>query len=405
MISQVFWPDTVAVAQHLGDFAEKLSERNHDVTVWTSLNAYEDPTIKFPVNQTHKGIKIERIRHTSFGKSSIGGRLSDFASFNALLYLKMLGIKEKQYDLIFSTTSPPLVAFLAVKVATRKKIPFCYWTMDLQPELAIVSGMLKKDSFAARQLSYMGTSVIRRSNLIFTLDHFMRDYLTDRGGLKEKVHVHALWPVMSNLYSGSRLENPFRLQNGFEGKTVIMYSGNHAFVHPLDTLLDAALKLQSHKEIVFVFIGGGIRKKDVTSFSQAHPEVNIIQLPYQPRENIHISLASADLQVVVLGDGQVGYTHPNKVYGAMFIGKPILYIGPRPSHITDILDNLQGNIVANHGESESVTDQILRFIELSQEERDAIGNQNRQYALQHFEPEVLKNRMADQLEDAFDSKP
>ena len=53
---------------------------------------------------------------------------------------------------------------------------------------------------------------------------------------------------------------------------------------------------------------------------------------------LHLSLGSADIQVVVLGDGQVGYTHPNKVYGALFLGKPIIYIGPKESHVSDILE-------------------------------------------------------------------
>jgi colanic acid biosynthesis glycosyl transferase WcaI len=53
-----------------------------------------------------------------------------------------------------------------------------------------------------------------------------------------------------------------------------------------------------------------------------------MQLAYQDRSKLHLSLGASDLQVVILGDNQVGYTHPNKIYGAMFIGKPILYIGP-----------------------------------------------------------------------------
>jgi hypothetical protein len=90
-----------------------------------------------------------------------------------------------------------------------------------------------------------------------------------------------------------------------------MYFGNHAFVLQLDTLLEAALilKMKSH----FLFVSGGVRKKDVTEFKIKYNLDNIVQLPFQPRENIHNSLGSSDIQVVILGNGQVGYTHPNKV--------------------------------------------------------------------------------------------
>ncbi len=123
------------------------------------------------------------------------------------------------------------------------------------------------------------------------------------------------------------MENPFRIENNFGDKIVVMYSGNHAYVHPLDTLLNVAKQLKNDKRFLFVFVGGGVRKKDVTDYKSLHHLQNIIQLPFQPRENIHNSLGSSDIQVVIMGENQVGFTHPNKIYGAMFVGKPILYIG------------------------------------------------------------------------------
>jgi colanic acid biosynthesis glycosyl transferase WcaI len=88
------------------------------------------------------------------------------------------------------------------------------------------------------------------------------------------------------------MENPFRIENQFNERLVVMYSGNHSYVHPLDTLLQTILLLQSDPHFLLVFIGGGVRKEDVTAFAKEHEPNNIIQLPYHPRENIHISLGS-----------------------------------------------------------------------------------------------------------------
>jgi glycosyltransferase involved in cell wall biosynthesis len=120
------------------------------------------------------------------------------------------------------------------------------------------------------------------------------------------------------------MSNSFRIENHFGDKIVIMFSGNHSYVHQLDTLLEAAKLLKDNSIFLFVFVGGGVRKKDVTEFKAMHRLKNIVQLPFQPRENIHNSLGSSDIQVVILGNGLVGYTHPNKVYGAMYLGKPML---------------------------------------------------------------------------------
>ena len=398
IISQAFWPDTASVSQHMTDLAEEMTKRGHEIKVFSSRHDYENNKITFPAQEDYKGIRIERILTTGFGKRTVIGRIGDFFSFNLLLYFKLLGIQRNQHDLILCTTSPPLVAYIAVKASRRKKIPLCYWTMDLQPELSIASGLIKEGSVSAKALTRMGNYSIRNSDFILTLDNYMKNYLLRRGALEDRVFTIPVWPAMEKTYTGKRMENSFRLENGFGDKIVIMYSGNHSYVHPLDTLLKAAYNLRKEKSFLFVFIGGGVRKKDVTDFKTAHDLENILQLPYQPRENIHNSLGAADLQVVIMGDGQVGYTHPNKIYGAMFVGKPVLYIGPSPSHITDILCQLEGNIKVMHGEADNLTEQLSFFGKLSEEEKAVIGEQNRQYAQQYLYPDVLKRQMSEVLE-------
>ena len=112
---------------------------------------------------------------------------------------------------------------------------------------------------------------------------------------------------------------------------------------------------------------------------------------------IHLSLGSADIQVVILGEGQVGYTHPNKIYGAIFIGKPVLYIGPKESHVSDITDHIPGNIVVGNGQVEELVDKIIAFGEYSIERQELIGQGNLDYAHQHFHPEKLKQQMVDDI--------
>jgi hypothetical protein len=225
----------------------------------------------------------------------------------------------------------------------------------------------------------------------------MTEYLYSRGAKKGVIHTIPVWPVMDKRYEGERLKNPFRLENSFGDKVVIMYSGNHAFVHQLDTLLETALILKDKPHFIFVFVGGGVRKKDVTEFKAKYDLDNIIQLPFQPRENIHNSLGASDIQVVILGEGQVGYTHPNKVYGAMYIGKPILYIGPKESHVSDILNNLDGNISVAHGESKVLSIKLEEFYLKSWDEINLIGHSNMNYANKNFHPDILKQKMADAI--------
>jgi hypothetical protein len=397
IITQVFYPDTVSVSQHISDLAFKLAEEGHAVTVYSSCYPYEEKTHNYIKSEYFKGVKIERLRQSSFGKSTTLFRILDFFTFYFAISIKLFFVKRKEFDIIIGTTVPPLLSFVGILVSKFKEIKFHYWVMDLQPELSITSGLIKRDSFSAKLFTKLGNYIIRNAECIISLDRFMTEYLYSRGAKKNSVKTIAVWPVIDEKYSGSRITNPFRIENSFGDKVVIMYSGNHAYVHQLDTLLEAALILKGNLRFLFVFVGGGVRKKDVSEFKATHQLTNIVQLPFQPRENIHNSLGSSDIQVVILGDGQVGYTHPNKVYGAMYIGKPILYIGPTESHVSDLLNNSKGNISVQHGQSKVLADKIEELFSKSWDEIKFIGESNLIYAKNNFHPDVLKQKMIDAI--------
>ena len=398
VLTQVYWPDTVATAQHLADICTDLSKSGHEVTVLTSRFAYENTKEKYPSKESHNGVRVIRLRNTGFGKATVLGRLADFFTFNVLIFFRLLFMGRKQFDMILGMTSPPLVSWMGCLAARWKNTRFCYWTMDLQPELAIQSGMIKEGSLVARCLTWMGRMIFKRADRIVALDRFMAEHCETYGAKQESTVVVPVWPVMSDRYTGRRDENPFRVEQNLGNKFVIMYSGNHSYVHPLDTLLESALALRDREDILFVFIGGGVRKKDVAAFKDKHKLGNVIQLPYQPRDQIHFSLGSADLQVVIMGDGQVGYTHPNKIYGAMFLAKPILYIGPSPSHCSEILQHCPGNISVEHGQSDDLTAAIIDFVAEGHANQESVGLTNMQFAQANFHPDVLRKKMQQEIE-------
>jgi glycosyltransferase involved in cell wall biosynthesis len=397
ILSQVFWPDSSAVSQVMTDLAEELSRRRNRVEVFSSRFAYENPKVRFDAYEEHGGIRIRRLWQTVFAKTSRGGRLLNFLTFNISLLISLFAVRKGKIDLIIGTTVPPLSSFFGAVVARVKKIPFAFWAMDLQPELAITAGYIRKNGLSARILAKMSDVSMSNSDLIVSLDRFMTAHIKTRLVKPVRIVTHTLWPAMDKVNEGERLDNSFRKEHGLSDKIVIMYSGNMSVMHPLDTLLRAAGELRADDRFLFLFIGGGVRKLEVAKYQRENHLANIRLLPLQDRARISISLGAADLQAVVLGDGCVGLTHPNKIYGAMFIGKPILYIGPRPSHITEILDSCPGNISVPHGSTEELVRRLKEFASRSEEDRGKVGRSNREYGLIHFSAVKLKEALVSEL--------
>jgi hypothetical protein len=61
IISQVFYPDTVSVSQHISDLAFKLTEYGNNVTVLTSRYPYEEKSKIYKQNELINGVKIIRL--------------------------------------------------------------------------------------------------------------------------------------------------------------------------------------------------------------------------------------------------------------------------------------------------------------------------------------------------------
>lgn len=396
IVSQCFWPDTASVAQHLSDLADELSKEGHEINVYTSLFSYENKSIKYPKKETHKGILINRLYHSYFGKKSIIGRALDFISFNISVLVPLLFINKKNVDMVIAMPPPPMLPFLASFISRMKNIPFIYWAMDLQPELSYATGILREGSIVGIVLNYLNRLTVKNSKKIIALDKDMKKYLISKGAKKSNTYSIPVWQVMEKVYKGDRLSNPFRIKNNFDNKIVIMYSGNYGNAHPVDCLLETAKLLRNENSFLFVFVGGGTQYDNVKYYKDKLKCRNIIQLPYEPRENIHISLASADFHAVVLNENTVGFTHPNKIYGAMFVGKPILFIGPIKSYAGEILKNVPGNLVFENSEAKKIVDALFE----SKNKLDyykKVGEKNREYLNQFYNAKILKKRIVEAI--------
>jgi glycosyltransferase involved in cell wall biosynthesis len=360
LLNQTFYPDVMATGQYLAELAATLAEKGHKVTVVTGRRAYDDPDKLFPARETWRGVRIHRIFSTRFGKKAKWRRAADFASFTFSCCARLLF--QRRHDIIVALTTPPLISFIGAWRAKLWRARFCYWVMDMNPDEAIAAGWLRADSLAGRILERMSRFSLRRADKIIALDRFMHDRITAKGIAPGKIAVIPPWSQDNEVRFDAVGREQFRKAHGLQDEFVVMYSGNHSPVHPLDTLMQTAERLKDDKYIAFCFVGGGSEFKRVQRWAEVGKRANILCLPYQPLNRLSASLSAADAHVVVMGNAMLGLVHPCKIYNILAVGAPVIYIGPKPSHVTEILDQLGDkfpSIRVAHGEAESLANQIL----------------------------------------------
>ena len=377
MISQVYVPDCAAVGQYLSEVAEEMSRRGWDVHVLTASRGYTDPTLVFPRCESRNGVLIRRLPFSSFGKRSIFVRL--FAQGLFMIQAIFHALLIRGLTAIVVSTSPPFAGFGGALIGALRRTPFLWWVMDLNPDQMIAAGKLRPDSIAVRAFDVMNRVTLRRAAKVITLDGFMADRLNRKVDVSAKLRVLPLWPHTEQPPPNDKAASPitrrgvtFRETHGLADCFVVMYSGNHALQHPLDTLLEAASRLQDQRSLKFVFIGDGAGKAGV-DLRIADGATNLLSLPYQPLETLEQSLSAADVHVVSMGPDVVGIVHPCKIYGAMAAARPILFFGPRRSHAGDLVEPQRIGWRVEHGDVAAAVAAIKEAMAFSKPMRDEMG--------------------------------
>ena len=410
VVTQVFVPDPASVGQHMADAALELARRGnasgrYDIRVYASARGFENPGVTYPRRETLGHAVIRRFPFASFGKKSMLLRILGTAVF--MIQAFFAALFTPRLAGIFFSTSPPLIGLPMTLAAIVRRVPTVYWAMDLNPDQLLALGKIKPDGWICRLLESVNRFILHRATLIVALDRFMADRLAARDVPRSKIVVIPPWPHEDKIEhefptdSSGGSENPFRARHGLTGKFVIMYSGNHSPSNPLTTILDAVVQLKDDPEIRFLFVGGGSGKKEVEQTIGQYELTNALSLPYQPMAELKHSLSAADVHIVSLGQNMVGIIHPCKIYGAMAARRPILFLGPKPSHIADLLDRHAIGLHIAHGDVPAAVAAIRRFREMPQDQLQSMGRTAQSVLEQSLSQSRLCSQFCDVVEKAM----
>lgn len=372
LLNQTFYPDNASTSQHATDLALELVKNGFSVDVVSDSRSYDNREVVYPRFENYRGIHIHRISSTALGKKNHFHRGVDYLSFNLALLLKMITLP--RYDYVIGLTTPPWISFFGVLFCKLEGGKFIHWAMDVNPDEAVELGWVREGSLFYKLLNTWARFTYKKAYKIVALDKYMAELINEKmsnGRKSNKISVIEPWSH-DEITSIEHKENPFRAEHNLDGKFVIMYSGNFSICHPVDTLLNAAKDLKINNNLLFLFIGGGVRLNEILNFKQEHRLDNIIYLPYQNRDNIKYSLSAADLHIVSMGDPYVGIVHPSKIYGILATGRPFVLLGPEKSAIGDMINEHKIGYQVDHGDTKKLMDIVQRVKSMDEDEKITI---------------------------------
>lgn len=377
ILNQTFHPDVAATAQHMWDLATYLRPRGHEVAAIASRNIYgSDQGAMFPARETIEGIEIIRVGGTSLGKKSIAHRMFDFASFYAAAGWQL--IRRPMPDVLIALTSPPMISALATLACIIRRTPdgkrtkLVYHVMDVYPEAAIASGLFTRNSIPGRLFSAITRWTIRRSAAVIALGPDMAKLLVDHYGASacgNKIHVITPWANGEDLKPIRKEDNPLADALGVRQTFNLVYSGNFGVAHDVETILKAIEMTADQTGLMWLFIGGGKRLKELEARVKQQNWRHVRVLPYQPREKLNESLNLADVHLVSQHPAFTGIVVPSKLFGILAVGKPTLMVGPADCAVSQVLSAAGAGVVVANGDAQG----MIAAIERLRREGDAMG--------------------------------
>jgi len=145
---------------------------------------------------------------------------------------------------------------------------------------------------------------------------------------------------------------------GLDGKFVVQYAGNMGLWHDVDTIVRAAHLLRQQHDVVFLMVGGGMRRAAAEKLSVSLGLRNVIWLPHQPRHALDDVLSCCQAALISLRAGLEGVAVPCKLYGIMAAGRPVIAQVPARSEVALTVQEEACGIVVPTGDAQALATAI-----------------------------------------------
>jgi len=382
LVNRFYWPDRVGTGKILTDLAIYLAQGGADVSVVASAAMIHASDWRLERQEDQDGVRIRRVLAGRFDRRKVLGWFLNAILFYPVSLWRILRLPRR--DVTVFLTDPPLLFVLGPLVRWVKKTRFVCWSQDLYPDVAVELGVLGRRSPLTAFWGWLAGWALRRADLVIAIGETMKERLVAKGVKAERIAVVHNWADGEKVKPISAEVNPFLERYGLKDKFVVMYSGNFGLSHEFATVLEAAKRLTGQEDIAFVFIGEG--KQFETVRVQA-AGLQALFLPFQPEEELSNSLSAASVQVVTLKAGLEGILVPSKLYGAMAVARPVIFVGPERSEVAQVIKEAMCGFTVMPGDADGFMAAVLR-LKAGTGERQAMGKRAHETIIAKYERRI-----------------
>lgn len=405
-VSQYFPPEMGAPAARASELASHWAQSGHEVSVLTGFPNH--PTGVVPEEWR---VRLRRlIYHERVGGADVyrtwlwplpnrkaHERMRNYASFCISAALRGMAIPRP--DVIIASSPQLLVGLSGWWIAFTRQIPFVFEVRDLWPESLMAVGAGNEDSLLYHALAAVARFLYERADRIVVVTPAFKEHLIRRWRVPPEKIAVVENGVETDLFAPapSAATDALRRELGAEGKFLVSYIGTMGNAHGLETLLDAAAQLrQQNPKVRFLLVGEGAEKDRIKTLAQSRGLANVRFLDQQPRERIPAFISASDACLVLLKKTEVFKTViPTKMLEFMSCARPVI-LGV-DGQARRIVEDAGAGLVIEPENAQALVAAIHQ-LSVDRELGIAMGQEGREYILQHFSRASAAGKYVDVLQ-------
>lgn len=331
-LSDHFYPEPSAPAAHVFERARIWVDAGHEVTVVTAAPNFPEGRV-YPGYRNAwrsvellEGIRVVRVKTFIARNEGFLLRTLDYLSYMASAFVQAL--REPRPDVILSTSPHLFVPVAGVLLGKWRRVPHVFELRDLWPATIAANTSLRQRSVIG-WLERLELWLYRCSARVLAFTPSFRRDLMARGVDAGKIDVVINGANLDLFSPGMPRDEALADELGLSGRFVIGYLGTLGLSQGLDNVIAAAARL-GDAPVTFLFVGVGAAKEGLEREARARGLDNVVFVARQPKETMPRLWSVCDAALVHLQNDPVFATViPSKIFEAMAVGRPILYVGPR----------------------------------------------------------------------------
>lgn len=317
VVHRYYAPDVAPCGAILQRIVRRWVHDEHRVDVLTGQPSYKASSnnVRCPKTETVDGARVRRLCLPSEAGRPVVRIVNAIRLALVLIWKAFTG----RYDVIMTSTVPPVVSALVATTAARLTgARFIYHCQDIHPEVGKLSGEFS-NPLVFKTLQVLDNFSCRHADPTVVLSRDMANTLRERpNGKTTRVRV------LNNFSAGTEKAPPDTLPFAVDpAKLTILFAGNIGRFQGLDIVMDAMSRLSDRDDIEFILMGEGVAKGALQKQAQEN-KANVRFVDQQPPEVAKACMREVDAGFVSLVPGLYRYVYPSKTMTYLEQGCPLI---------------------------------------------------------------------------------